>query len=400
MNKQYSSLLYTSLKTEHLIVHGQCVFICNHIKKHKNMKIYFYDKSNTNGLKVVITNSDVLVYNIKNNDCYSDINNTRGFTQSHGAFYWISLDSQNQTIYVGIGEARLETVIYKYVLDFNNQDDYENNKLFLESLIKVKYNQSVVQKLRLLKNPIVNNVPLIVKNTEELTMEDIASNKYLPKAHLNIISQQLYDCISGSKFVLNDDDFPEFTEAIEYSIKTEGCWCYNKLKEKSTEFNKDEPNINETYLRITLGRNSGESPGIPYVMEIWPVGHYSPIHSHADANAIIRVLHGSINVKLYPYLCNDKIGVNNFAETNFFLNDITWISPTLNQIHQLKNLETNSDTCITIQCYMYRNNKIKHYDYFDYIDSDGNKQQYEPDSDMDFIKFKLKMREEWMNKNK
>lgn len=388
-----------SSKIEPLIVEGQCVFIFNHICK-KNIKVYFYDKSNINGLKVVISNSNVLVYNIKNNDCYKDNNNICGFTKSEGIFYWISLDSKNQTIYVGIGEPRLETIIYKFSWNFDDKNNYKKNKLFLESLNKVRYNKFVTQKIKLLKNPIVNKIPLIVKNTEELSMNDITSNKYLPKSHLNNVSQQLYDCISGKNFVLNDNDFPEFTQAIEYSIKTEGCWCYNKLKEKSTEFNKDMPNIYETYLRITLGRNSGESPGIPYVMEIWPVGHYSPIHSHANSNAIIRVLNGSINVKLYPYLCNDKIGVKEFAETNFFLNDITWITSSLNQVHQLKNLETNTDTCITIQCYMYGNKNIKHYDYFDYINNNGNKQQYDPDSDMDFFKFKLKMKEEWINKDK
>ena len=388
-----------SSKIEPLIVEGQGVFIFNHICK-KNIKVYFYDKSNINGLKVVISNSNVLVYNIKNNNCYKDDNNICGFTKSEGIFYWISLDSNNQTIYVGIGEPRLETIIYKFSWNFDDKNNYEKNKLFLESLNKVRYNKFVTQKIKLLKNPIVNKVPLIVKNTEELSMNDIASNKYLPKSHLNNISQQLYDCISGPNFVLNDDDFPEFSQAIEYSIKTKGCWCYNKLKEKSREFDKDVPNIYETYLRITLGQNSGESPGIPYVMEIWPVGHYSPIHSHANSNAIIRVLNGSINVKLYPYLCNDEIGVKEFAETNFFLNDITWITPSLNQVHQLKNLETNTDTCITIQCYMYGNKNIKHYDYFDYINNNGNKQQYEPDSDMEFLKFKLKMKEEWINKDK
>jgi hypothetical protein len=393
------NILSPSSKIEPLIVEGQGVFIFNHICK-KNIKVYFYDKSNINGLKVVISNSNVLVYNIKNNNCYKDDNNICGFTKSEGIFYWISLDSNNQTIYVGIGEPRLETIIYKFSWNFDDKNNYEKNKLFLESLNKVRYNKFVTQKIKLLKNPIVNKVPLIVKNTEELSMNDIASNKYLPKSHLNNISQQLYDCISGPNFVLNDDDFPEFSQAIEYSIKTKGCWCYNKLKEKSREFDKDVPNIYETYLRITLGQNSGESPGIPYVMEIWPVGHYSPIHSHANSNAIIRVLNGSINVKLYPYLCNDEIGVKEFSETNFFLNDITWITPSLNQVHQLKNLETNTDTCITIQCYMYGNKNIKHYDYFDYINNNGNKQQYEPDSDMEFLKFKLKMKEEWINKDK
>lgn len=44
---------------------------------------------------------------------------------------------------------------------------------------------------------------------------------------------------------------------------------------------------------------------------------------------------------------------------------------------------------------MYDLSDNKHYDYFDYIDANGNIQQYEPDSDMDFTKFKQLMREEW-----
>jgi hypothetical protein len=38
-----------------------------------------------------------------------------------------------------------------------------------------------------------------------------------------------------------------------------------------------------------LGYNLGDSPGVPYVLEIWPVGHYSPIQDHGDANAAIKV---------------------------------------------------------------------------------------------------------------
>ena len=103
-------------------------------------------------------------------------------------------------------------------------------------------------------------------------------------------------------------------------------------------------------MRITLGRNSGESPGIPYVMEIWPSNHYSPIHSHADSNAVIRVLHGSIHVSLFPFL-GEGTDIEPFAEADFDKDEITWLSPQLNQIHQLRN--NTDDVCITIQCYMY-----------------------------------------------
>jgi hypothetical protein len=109
-------------------------------------------------------------------------------------------------------------------------------------------------------------------------------------------------------------------------------------------------------------------------------------------------LHGKIHVKLYPFLCGEKDGVEPFATADFKKDEITWISPTLNQIHQLTNLEENKHTCITIQCYMYNATNHVHYDYFDYLDVDGKVQQYEPDSDMDFVKFKELMRAEWTNR--
>jgi len=246
--------------------------------------------------------------------------------------------------------------------------------------------------LKLLRDPITSSIPLSVKDTNNISMLDIASGSYLPSSNLSSTAQKLYNCISGTKFVLDDDDFPNFSEAIKYNIITPGCWCYEKLLSKSTEFNPDKPNILETYLRITLGQNNGESPGVPYVMEIWPSNHFSPIHNHAGANAIIRVLHGSINVSLYPFLCPE--GIQPFGTYSFDKDDITWISPTLNQTHQLYNSD-DTTPCITVQCYMYEGDNDIHYDYFDYIDADGIKQYYEPDSDLDFIQFKEIIREEW-----
>jgi predicted metal-dependent enzyme (double-stranded beta helix superfamily) len=300
------------------------------------------------------------------------------------AQYWFSLDSQNQRLYAGVGEARKETAFYSY--EFPKE---QNKKLFLESLVSVKVDH--LQVVRVLRDPITGNVPLLVKNTDDLMMDHVASAIYMPKANLSLTSQKLYDCISGKQFTLNTSDFPEFAQAIEHSIATPGKWCHELLKKKATEFDKDKPNDKETYLRITLGENNGESPGIPYVMEIWPVGHYSPVHNHGGASAVIRVLHGSINVSLFPYLG----AVEPFGQTNFKKEDVTWISPELNQVHQLKNLEGNKDTCITIQCYMYEDDDTKHYDYFDYLDADGAKQQFEPNSDMGFVEFKKLMKKEW-----
>jgi hypothetical protein len=375
-----------------LPVHGQGVFLFS-TPFGPSASFRITTKDQTDGLAIEFTPTKVLVNRIGALESLTDPKNKIGLVDHSGASYWFSLDSQNQRLYAGVGEARIETAVYLYKWNLTDEGR-KANKLFLESLTVI-LGSSQITPLRILRDPITRRVPLTVKDTEHLTMADIAKHGVLPKANLSPTAQKLYDCISGKQFQLNTKDFPDFAKAIEYSIKTPGCWCWTRLKEKATEFNKDKPNIAETYLRITLGENNGESPGIPYVMEIWPVGHYSPIHNHGGAEAIIRVLHGSIHVSLFPYLCAEKDAVSPFATADFKKGDITWISPTLNQVHQLLNLPTNKDTCITIQCYMYDEKNRAHYDYFDYLTDAGVQQQYEPDSDMDFLQFKETVRKEW-----
>ncbi len=376
-----------------LIVHGQGVFLFN---TNIQTSFTFYNNDKSDGLKVDINNEEVFVSRLNNGDKYNSQTKKGGLINKSGVYYWFSLDSQNQRLQCGVGEPRLETSIFDYQFDLTDKLK-EANKIFLESLTTITISNTV-NPIKLLKNPVTFKLPLLIKNTNELTMDDVASNSYLPHSSLSLVALSLYNCVSGEKFILNTPDFPEFSEAIEYSIATPGLWCNTRLKEKATEFGKD-PNPLETYLRITLGQNNGESPGIPYVMEIWPIGHYSPIHNHSGANAIIRVLHGSINVSLFPFLCDDINTILPFAKKDFNKDDITWLSPNFNQIHQLKNLESNKETCITIQCYLYDENDKIHYDYFDYLGEKNAKSQYEPDSDMDFIEFKKLMKKEWENKN-
>jgi hypothetical protein len=371
-----------------LLIHGQGVFLFGVISNPCCFSLV--DSVGTQGLGVEFTDTAVHVYNQQTKEPYVDPKNTQGLSSKTGATYWFSLDSQNQRIQAGVGEPRVETAIYTYTFP-------KENKAFLEAIMTIVIPTSL-KTLRLLRDPITSKIPLHVQNTHALTMMDIASSSYLPHSHLSDVSQKLYNCISGKHFVLDDADFPDFSKAIQHSIVTPGLWCNKKLQDKSREFNPDKPNLLETYLRITLNENNGESPGIPYVMEIWPSGHYSPIHSHSAADAIIRVLHGSIHVSLYPFLCAEKDGVEPFGSAEFHHGDITWISPTLNQTHQLKNVK--GEACITIQCYMYEGNDDVHYDYFDYIDSDGNKKQYEPDSDMDFVAFRSLMKQEWESRVK
>jgi len=368
-----------------LIIRGQGVLIFR-AKADDPCILKFHNKDLSLILTVEFTPKSVNVFS--GDSIFVDKNNTKGLLDDSAAYYWFSIDSVNQQLYAGIGETRLDTVIYKF--EFVKKSGTTRD--FLSSLTQVDISEGI-KALRLLRDPITMPIPMLIKASETLTMNDVAEGKILPSASLTPVNKKLYECVSGKNFVLDDKDFPDFSKAIENSIATPGLWCNTRLKEKSTEFSKDKPNLLETYLRITMGQNNGESPGSPYVLEIWPIGHYSPVHSHAGANAIIRVLHGNIHVRLFPYLSPK---VQSFGSATFKKDDITWVNTTLNQTHQLINPKTNNKTCITIQCYMYDEADNGHYDYFDYIDADGVKQQYEPDSDMDFIKFKALMKEEWM----
>lgn len=361
------------------IVKGQGVLLFEHTDTHTPCTFAL-----TNAAKEVVLTVEFRTTGIDvgyNGNPLVDPNNTQGLVSIPGACYWISLDAQNQRMLAGIGEARRETALYQYQLP-------AQEKHSLESLTTIQITNTISCPLRLLRDPITRTVPLHVLDTNELTMSHIAKGNHMPVANLSATAQTLYRCIAGPRFVLDDKDFPEFSKAIEYSIATPSCWCYETLVAKSKEFGESNPK--ETYLRITLNENNGESPGIPYVMEIWPVGHYSPIHNHGGADAIIRVLHGSIHVRLFSFL-----GGNSFGSADFQKGDRTWISPTLNQVHQLENKDSNKDTCITIQCYMYDSDDTRHYDYFDYLDAKGVVQQFEPNCDMDFLAFKDLMRKEW-----
>jgi len=370
-----------------LLVKGQGVFIFNVNDETdcKECSFSFSDRSGQNFLRVQFTRDHVKV---TQHDALVvtdliDSNNHIGLVEKEGAYYWFSLDAQNLQLYAGIGEARMETIIYRYAM--------KGQKKWVEQLIQITNFSKTISPRTLLRDPVTIPIPMIIKATHNLSMDIIASNQYLSHSNLSIVCHKMYDCISGKQFVLDTPDFPDFSKAIEYSLATPGLWCYETIKKKSTEFNPDKPDINETYLRITLGQNNGESPGIPYVMEIWPPGHYSPIHNHGGSEAIIRVLHGQIHVHLFPFLSKDaeEFGVKEFSK-----DDITWISPALNQIHKLENTSATT-TCITIQCYMYDGEDMAHYDYFDYLDDDGKIHQFEPDSDMDFTDFKEIIRQEW-----
>jgi hypothetical protein len=108
--------------------------------------------------------------------------------------------------------------------------------------------------------PIVVDLPPFIVPTDEITLELLEKGTVTTPANLPEACQVLYNNVSGKNICLDDKYFPEFTKAIQYSCETPGCFAYEKLKSKAGEFGDE--NLNETYLRITIGVNQAR-PSLP-----------------------------------------------------------------------------------------------------------------------------------------
>ena len=312
-----------------------------------------------------------------------------GLDPSRACPYWFSFDCHNRWIRYGKGEMRLGTMHASCALPAAPPKGQEDPWAWLQQISRVDTDASIPDFVDLWKDPVTVELPMRVVAHDVITMDDIAEGKLTVPASLTPTCQKLYDNVAGRSFILDTPDFPEFSQAIKASILSSDGWCAQTLKRKADEFGTNDPHM--TYLRITLGTNQGESPGIPFVMEIWPSGNYSPIHNHGGADAVIRVLHGEITVSLYPYLATDEQTA--FATETFKTEEVTWISARLNQVHKLDNLNKD-EPCITIQCYLYGDDNDTHWPYFDYIGA-GKIDHFDPNSDADFQSFKAQMKKEW-----
>jgi hypothetical protein len=302
--------------------------------------------------------------------------------------YWFSFDCHNRALRYGKGEMRLGTMLASHDLPKappHGDDPYA----WIATIEALATDAAIAGEADIWRDPVTVEPPLRVVSDDALTMEDIARGRVTSAANLSPTCQQLYRNVAGARFVLDTPDFPEFSQAIKASIADPKGWCAKTLKDKSREFGEENPKA--TYLRITLGTNQGESPGIPYVMEIWPSGNYSPIHNHGGSDAVIRVLHGEITVHMFPWLSPQH--QTEFATKTFVAGDVTWISARLNQVHKLKN-DNPAEPCITIQCYLYADSNRTHWPYFDYLDEHGIG-HFSPNSDAEFLEFKEKMKAEW-----
>lgn len=343
--------------------------------------------------------------------------------------YWLSYDSDRMVVKYGKGYCMEKTTILRH--QFEKPDESENEAFFAPSVKRkvelydniqgtdqpdAEFDLSLADvepEVDFDPDPLVNDVKPLVKDSSKANLFDLDSGRFIYSSSLPPACQALYANVTAANvdlhYVPNNVNQYKFflTDAIRYSIETEGCALNKRLTEKKGEFGS----LNLTYLRITLGKEYGACPGVPYVLELWPKSHGSPVHNHGNAYAVIRVLHGGLTVHYYNKMTEGEIqnsckcqdddpseGLKELGKVDVKKGDVTWLSPRWYQTHRLQN-DTN-DFCATVQCYAYGTNDHTHWPYFDYMKSCSRIGEFKPDSDFGFTEMYNIVMKEYAAKKK
>ena len=231
------------------------------------------------------------------------------------------------------------------------------------------------------------NIPLLVVDRHQMNLEKLADQEVTVVENLSIECQRLYANIANIQ-QLDGPDFPDFSKAIELSCRI--CWCAQTLQRR--RYFGDNINPKLSYIRVGIVEGLNNAPGDPFVLEIWPIGHYSPIHSHGKVYGLVKVLYGEITIKVFENLLLSQ--KQPYRTICLKQGEITWMSPSFNQTHQLHNQSLNS-ICVTLNCYSYPSGDEQKYPHFDYIEDENNVKQFTPCSDISFVDFKRIIKSEW-----
>jgi hypothetical protein len=370
----------------HFVINGQGTvkFKVNYDEKKKlDIKIEIYaikeDGQKENEFYFILKDENLEIK--KGNESIAATKYINKHDENSNIMFWFSCDKNNKCLKFGEGE----TLDMWTLLKVNVETDLNNIKYFDININNTNFIVNDKSDIDISSLPIVTDMPPLVIKDDVIDMEDIEGGNVTVISNLPSECQKTYGVVAGVNIKLK----PDFINAIRNSLnKPDGV-----LRKKIIEKAKDKKDCKETYVRVTLGNNMGFSPGIPFVLEIWPKDHYSPIHEHANSYAIIKVLHGKITVNLYPDLNKDYESW--YKKAYMTENQVCWMTPGQYQIHQLIN--ESYDFCATLQCYRFSDNDIIHKETFSFIDDDGTKEEFVPESDFTYKELKEELKKEWPN---
>lgn len=324
-----------------------------------------------------------------------NVNTSQFINTDRELTYWFSLDKSNNLLRFGKGEMITELCELEFDFSFLRVTPEYDWLLTLDRFsIAGDFSADDLRNIKAIyrRLPVTTSAPPIIIEHDKINLCLIDTNEATVVNNLSGECGQLYNNVAGRNLSLNTPDFTDFSDAINWSIVTEGALCHTRLKEKSAHLSEDRKK--QCYLRITVGENLGDSPGAPYVLEIWPGQHYSPIHRHAECNAIIKVLHGSLSCRWFRSLHTNEN--RPYQQAVLSADQVTWLDPDQFQTHQLYNHNIEGNMCATIQCYKYSKADSRHYEFFDYINEETQQVcQFVPNADWRYSEFKAAIKKEW-----
>jgi len=293
--------------------------------------------------------------------------------QDSKSFIWLSVRAcdyhkpEENFVKIGYGDL-MERNILAYYTETN--EGLHSLKTITINNISFDERVNLIEKICFIDPFVMDFGSLIVDPDKSRSIGDLKKND-LTIADLKEKSpeaERLYEKIKGIYIDKIESD------AIDYSLKTDGCILNEKTK-------------NKPYIRVPLGPNFGKQPGQPYVLEIWPSKNQSSIHNHGNAVAIIKVLYGKLKVEFFNSFeikNNPKnepicIGTQYFEPGN-----ITWMTPFHFQTHRLCN--EGDSVAITIQSYAHtgKNTEGEFSENFEYLQPDGKKGNFYPNEDISY----------------
>ena len=330
----------------------------------------------------------------------------KGIETQKTASYWFSVDRDGFMIRYGKGYIMLQTTCG--TIDFTDkryQDKLEKVQttfcnpekplyLMVFSIgMKSSHNPLIESELmfQFKKYPLTGNRSPVIKDSSKVTMFDLDRGEFTFSDDLPLACRELYNIIKGLDLEFPENPAMKLSDAMRFSLDTEGKFLNQILESKKGEFG--DPS--EVYIRVTLGRDLRTGPGIPFVLEIWPTGCRSPIHNHGSACAIIKVLFGQIQISIYNKATNPPTEMDPLFKFDAKQGDATWMDDNWFQAHELKN--TTNDFCATIQSYRYQVDDAIRWPGFDYIREGKVCEQdtFIPNSDATFIQMRQTVLQEY-----
>ena len=329
--------------------------------------------------------------------------------------YWFSYDRDACTVKYGKGYRMVETTLLSH--DFLENESREQLEKFFNAakpiyvMVFFAGEDELAVKTPLIEvestfqfdeNPLVGNYPPLVLDSDKVSLLDVDQNLFMFSSSLPLACKELYSNIRNMELEYPaHPDFPgiKLSDAIRYSLTTEGMMLANIIKKKQEKKKSDDAK-SEVYIRVTLGPDMRTGPGVSYVLELWPSKCKSPVHNHGASCAVIKVLFGQIQIKIFNKGGNPPTTTDFIKKFDAVKDDVTWMDSNWYQSHQLVN--TTSDYCATIQCYKYAAGDKIHWPGFDFVAVGEQEQEHVldtfiPDSDATFQKMRNTVLKEYQD---